>query len=77
MLAMVWQAHSTNCSVFEKVVVGSGMDTSEESPLHSTTNTINSSIVMVSKEEMSADFDAIMLQQTDNAKEHVLLLEML
>ncbi len=32
---------------------------------------------MVSKEEMPADLDAIMLQQTDDAKEHVLLLEML
>ncbi len=33
--------------------------------------------VMDSKEEMPADLDAIMLQQTDDAKEHVLLLEML
>ncbi len=36
-----------------------------------------SSTVIVSKEEMPADLDAIMLQQTDDAKEHVLLLEML
>ncbi len=53
------------------------MDTYENCPLHSTTNTINSSIVMVSKEEMTADLDVVMLQQTDDAKEHVLLLEML
>ncbi len=77
MLVMVWQAHSRSCSVFERVVVGAGMDTSQDCPLHSTTNTINSSIVMVSKEELPADWDAIMLQQTDDAKEHVLLLEML
>ncbi len=32
---------------------------------------------MASKEEMSADFDAIMLQHTDDTKEHILLLEML
>ncbi len=77
MFVIVSQAHSRNCSVFERVVVGAGMDTSEDCPLHSTTNTINSSIVMVSKEEMPADLDAIMLQQTDDAKEHVVLLEML
>ncbi len=77
MLVMVWQAHSRNCSVFERVVVDAGMDTSEDCPLYSTTNTINSSIVMVSKEEMPADLDDIMLQQTDDAKEHVLLLKML
>ncbi len=77
MLVMVWQAHSRNCFVFERVVVGAGMDTSEDCPLHSTTNTINSSIVMVSKEEMPADLVTIMLQQTDDAKEQVLLLEML
>ncbi len=53
------------------------METSEDCPLLSTTNTINSCIVMVSKEEMPADLDAIMLQQTNDAKEHVLLLEML
>ncbi len=77
MLVMAWQAYSTNCSAFEKVVVGAGMDTSEDCPLHSTTNTINSSIVMVSKEEMPADLDVFMLQQTYDAKEHVPLLEML
>ncbi len=77
MLIMAWQAHSTNCSVFERVVVGAGMETSEDCPLHSTTNTINSSIVMDSKEEMPADLDGIMLQETDDAKERVLLLEML
>ncbi len=53
------------------------MDTSEDCPLHSTTNTINRSIVMVSKEEMLAYVDAIMLQQTDDGKEHVLLQELL
>ncbi len=74
MKVMVWQAHSRNCSVFERVVVGAGMDTSEYCPLHHTTN---SSIVMVSKEEMRADLDAIILQQTDDTKQHVLLLEML
>ncbi len=77
MLVMPWQAHSTNCSVFERVVVGAGMDISEDCPLNSTTNTINSSIVMGSKEDMPADLDAIMLKQTDDAKEHVLPLEML
>ncbi len=77
MLVMVWQAHSTNCSEFERVVVGAGMDISEDCPLNSTTNTCNSSIVMVSKEEMPANLDAIMLQQTDDTKENVLLLEML
>ncbi len=75
MLVMAWWAHSTNCSVFERVV-GAGMDTSEDCPLHSTTNTINSSIVMVGKEELPADLNDIMLQQTDDAKKHVLLLEM-
>ncbi len=54
-----------------------GIDTSEDCPLHNTTNTINSSIVMVSKEDMPADLDVFMLQQTDDAKEHVLLLEIL
>ncbi len=34
-------------------------------------------IVMVSKEEMPAGLDAIILQQTNDAKEHVRLLEML
>ncbi len=68
MLVMAWWAHSTNCSVFEKVVVGAGMNTSEDCPLHSTTNTITSSTVMVSKEEVQADSDAIMLQQIDDAK---------
>ncbi len=62
MLVMVWQANPRSCSVFESVVVGAGMDTPQDCPLHSTTNTINSSIVMVSKEEMPADLDAIMLQ---------------
>ncbi len=68
---LVMQAYSTNCFVFERVVVGAGMDTSEDCPLHNTTNTIKFSIVMVSKEEMPADLDAIMLQQTDDAKEYV------
>ncbi len=67
---MSWLAYSRNCSVFEREVVGAGMDTSEDCSLHSTTNTINSSIVIVSKEEMPAELDAIMLQQTDDAKEH-------
>ncbi len=53
------------------------MEISKDCSLHTTTNTINSSIVIVSKEEMSADLDVIMLQQTDDAKEHVLLLEIL
>ncbi len=73
MLVVVWQAHSRNCSVFERWVLAW---THLKTVLFIVPSTA-SSIVMVSKEEMPADLDTIMLQQTDDAKEHVLLLEML